>query len=73
MPSEIKVEYHKLETRCGCEGTSGHPVHRAMIRFAPGPYGTMFTDAYMGREGAEMAVDAFCRTFSVLGVLGSAR
>ena len=71
MSSEVKVEYHKLETTCG--GTPEHPVHRAMIRFAPGPYGTMFTDAYMGREGAEMAVDAFCRTFSVLGVLGSAR
>jgi hypothetical protein len=57
MPEKTKVEYHKYDNCFG--GSPEKPAHRAMITFAPGPYGTLFTDAYTGRRGAEMAVEKF--------------
>lgn len=60
----VEVQFHKLTVMSGI--TMGKPVWRGVIVFAPGPYGTLFTDTYTGRGGAEMAVDKFCST-----VLGS--
>lgn len=37
------------------QGSTGERVvHRARIQFMPGPHGVVFTEDYMGREGAEM-------------------
>ena len=38
-------------------------LYRAAIRFAPGPYGEVFTDWYIGQKGANLAVYQFCSVF----------
>ena len=41
-----------LEVRFEEKGKkSGRKSHRAAIRFAPGPYGEVFTDWYTGKGG----------------------
>jgi hypothetical protein len=40
------------------QGSGGERVvHRAVIRFMPGPHGTVLTEDYMGREGAEITAN----------------
>ena len=46
------------------DGKSGRKSHRAAIRFAPGPYGEVFTGWYTGQSGAELVVDQFRLTFT---------
>ena len=58
MLREIQVSYEKLTHQA--EGTTGFPVHRAKIRFAPGPHGVVYTESFMGLLGAESVVKSFC-------------
>ena len=54
----VEIQYHKLTVMNG--NTLERPIWRGVIIFAFGPYGTLFTDTYMGKRGAEMAVERFC-------------
>lgn len=54
MKETLEVKFEEREERFGRRS------YRAAIRFAPGPYGEVFTDWYMGKNGAELAIDRFC-------------
>ena len=51
MRETLEVKFEKKD------GKSGRKSHRAAIRFAPGPYGEVFTNWYTGQRGAESVVD----------------
>jgi len=56
MVGTIQVAYERKQK-------DGHEIHRAKIRFAPGPCGIVFTKWYMGAKGPPLTVKQFISAF----------